>query len=71
MQVLRGTKREVTLYQWNEKLEKAKKRLSDSKECNRKFGDNENWIIEDEAKVKEIETSILRVIAYMDKNNIK
>ncbi len=32
MQILRGTKREITLMQWNEQLEKAKKRLEDSKE---------------------------------------
>ena len=31
MQVLRGTKREVTLMLWNEQLEKAKKRLEESK----------------------------------------
>lgn len=47
MQVLRGTKREITLFQWNEKLLKAEKRLADSKECFRRFGDNEDWIVED------------------------
>ena len=32
MQVLKGTKREITLMLWNEQLEKAKKRLEESKE---------------------------------------
>ena len=71
MQILRGSKREITLHQWNEKLKKAKKRLEDSKECNRRFGDNEEWIIEDEAKIEEIENQISQVIKYMDKHNIK
>ena len=33
MQVLKGTKREITLMLWNEQLEKAKKRLEESKKC--------------------------------------
>ena len=71
MQILRGTKREITLFQWNEKLQKAEKRLEESKECHRKFGDNTDWIIEDEAKVKEIKEQIIKVVAYMDNHNIK
>ncbi|GFI17442.1 hypothetical protein IMSAGC009_02613 [Lachnospiraceae bacterium] len=73
MQILRGTKREITLMQWNEQLEKAKKRLEDSKECYRRFGDEDSkqWIIEDEQKVAEIEHQIKEVIAYMDTNCIQ
>lgn len=71
MQILRGSKREITLMEWNEQLEKAKKRLSDSKKCNELYGDNEDWIIEDEKKVREIEKQIQEVIEYMDKHNIK
>ena len=71
MQILRGTKREITLFQWNEKLEKAKKRLKDSKKCNELYGDNEDWIVEDEKKVKEIEKNMQEVIEFMDKNNIQ
>ena len=33
MQILRGTKRQITLMEWNEQLEKANKRLDNSKEC--------------------------------------
>lgn len=73
MQILRGSKREITLMQWNEELEKAKKRLEDSKECYRRFGDEDSkqWIAEDEQKVAEIEQKIKNVIAYMDAHNIQ
>ena len=71
MQILTGTKRQITLMQWNEKLEKAQKRLNDSKKCHELYGDHEDWIAEDETKVKEIEKHIQHVTEYMDKNNIK
>ena len=72
MQILTGTKREITLMQWNEQLAKAEKRLEDSKECYRRFGDDDSkqWIEEDQAKVDEIKQSIKEVIEYMDKHNI-
>lgn len=67
------TKRETTLIQWNERLEKAKKRLEDSKKCYELFKDEDSkqWIAEDEKKVKEIEQRIKEVIDFMDENNIK
>lgn len=73
MQVLKGTKREITLMLWNEQLEKAKKRLENSKECYRRFGDEDSkqWIAEDEQKAAEIEQKIEKVIAYMDAHNIQ
>ncbi len=73
MQVLIGTKRQITLMEWNEQLEKAKKRLENSKECYRRFGDEDSkqWIAEDEQKVAEIEQKIENVIAYMDAHNIQ
>lgn len=71
MQILRGSKREITLMQWNEQLGKAKKRLEDSKKCHELYGDNKEWIEEDENKVKEIERHIQEVTEYMDKNNIE
>ncbi len=73
MQILRGTKRDITLIQWNEQLAKAKKRLEDSKECYRLFDDEDSkqWIAEDEQKVAEIEQKIEKVIAYMDAHNIQ
>lgn len=73
MQVLTGTKREITLKLWNEQLEKAKRKLEESKECYRLFGDEDSkqWIAEDEKKVAEIEQKIKEVIDFMDANNIK
>ena len=73
MQVLRGTKREITLMQWNEQLAKAEKRLDDSRECYRRFCDDDSkqWIAEDEKKVAEIKRHIEEVTKYMDNHNIK
>jgi hypothetical protein len=73
MQILRGSKREITLMQWDEQLKKAEKRLEDSKECYRRFGDEDSkkWIEEDEKKVSEIKQSIKEVTEFMDKNNIQ
>ena len=71
MQILKGSKREITLMQWNERLAKAEKKLADSKKCHELFGDNEEWVIEDEKEVKEIKQHIKEVIEFMDKHGIK
>lgn len=73
MQILRGTKREITMMQWNELLEKAEKRLADSEECYRRFGEQSDldMVNEDKAKVAEIKANIKEVIAYMGKHGIK
>ena len=72
MQILTGTKRQITMMEWNEQLAKAEKRLEDSKECYRRFGDDDSkqWIEEDQAKVDKIKQSIKEVTEYMDKHNI-
>lgn len=58
---------------WNEHLEKAKKSLEESKECYRRFGDDDSkqWIEEDQRKVDEIEQEIKEVIDFMNDHNIK
>ncbi len=71
MQILRGSKRETTLMEWNELLERANKNLDSSIKCNELYGDNEEWISEDKAKIKEIEKQIKEVTEYMDNHNIK
>ena len=73
MQILRGTKREITLCQWNEQLEKAEKKLADSKKCYELYRDSDSkqWIAEDEENVSKIRKQIKEVIAYMDAHNIK
>lgn len=66
------TRREQTLIEWNRVLEKAKKRLEDSKKCYELFGDDDSkrYIEEDEKKVKEIEGKIKKVILFMNEQGI-
>jgi len=73
MTVLRGTKREITLMEWDEVLAKAEKKLADSKKCYELYGDNDSkqWIEEDEKKVAKIKQQIKEVTEFMDKHNIK
>lgn len=73
MQILRGTKRQITLMEWNERLAKAEKRLADSKKCYELYGDDDSkqWIEEDQAKVDKIKQQIQEVIAFMDAHNIQ
>jgi len=70
MQVLKGTKREITIMLWDEQIAKAKKRLADSKKCFELYGDNEDWIAEDEKKIDELEQRKREAIAYMDEHGI-
>lgn len=73
MQVLTGTKREITMMEWNEVLAKAEKKLADSEECYRRFEDDDSkqWIEEDKAKVAKIKKDIAEVVQFMDDHNIK
>ena len=73
MQILTGTKRKITLMQWNEQLEKAKKRLEESKKCYELYGDDDSkqWIAEDEKKVADIEKKIKEVVEFMEEHDIK
>lgn len=71
MQVLKGTKREITLMLWNEQLQKAEKKLAESRECQKRFGDHEDWVRKDEQKVEEIKQNMQEVVEYMNKHNIR
>lgn len=73
MQVLTGTKREITMMEWTEVLAKAEKKLADSEECYRRFEDDDSkqWIEEDKAKVAKIKKDIAEVVQFMDDHNIK
>ena len=46
MQILKGTKREITLLEWNEVLAKAEKSLAESKKCYELYGDDDSkqWV---------------------------
>ena len=70
MQVLTGTKREITIMLGDEQIAKAKKRLADSKKCFELYGDNEDWITEDEKNLAELEHRKREAIAYMDEHGI-
>lgn len=73
MQIITGSKRKITLMQWDEQLAKAKKSLEESKKCYELYKDEDSkqWIAEDEQKVAEIEQHIKEVIVFMDEHNIK
>lgn len=73
MQIMRGSRRENTLLEWNELLSKAEKRLADSKKCYELYGDEDskNWIEEDTKKVEKIKNQIAEVINRMDKLGTK
>ncbi len=73
MQILKGTKREITLMEWGEVLAKAEKSLEESKECFSRFGDEDSkkWIENDQKKVDKIKQQIAEVIEFMDKHNIR
>lgn len=72
MQILRGTKREITMMEWNEVLAKAEKKLSDSKKCYELYGDEDRkqWIAEDEAAVNKVKKQIEEVVSFMNAHNI-
>lgn len=69
MQILKGTKREITLLEWNEVLAKAEKSLAESKKCYELYGDDDSkqWVEEDTAKVNHIKQQIKEVTDFMDK----
>jgi predicted SAM-dependent methyltransferase len=72
MQVMNmiGNKYEITMYEWYEILAKAEKRLQESIECNKRFGDNEDWITEDTEKVEKIKNDIEQVKQKLESMNI-
>ena len=65
-----GNKYEITMYEWYEILAKAEKRLQESIECNKRFGDNEDWITEDTEKVEKIKNDIEQVKQKLESMNI-
>lgn len=73
MQILRGTKREITIMQWEEQLKRAKKRLEDSRKCYELFGgeDDKQRVVEDEQRVSEIEQKMKKAIDFMEEHGIK
>lgn len=73
MQVLTGTKREITMMEWQEQLGKYMKRANDSMECFRLYHGLDDLIhlSEDCEKLIELCNQIEEVIEFMDKNDIQ
>ena len=73
MEILTGTKRQINVKLWKERLEKHVKRLNDSMECFRRFEDADDLehLIEDCEKLAEIAKQAKKAIEYMDYNNIR
>jgi DNA gyrase/topoisomerase IV subunit A len=72
MTVLTGTKREITLAQWTEIIEKNINRMNNSMEGFRRFKDEDSliFLIEDCEQIIGNAKKLLEVIEYMDINNI-
>lgn len=73
MQILRGTRREITLMEWQEQLEKCMKRANDSMECFRRFHESDDLLhlSEDCEKLLEICKHAKEAIDFMDAHGIK
>ena len=73
MQVMMGTKRENTISQWKEILEKYMKRANDSMKCFRRFEEAGylEHLIEDCEKILENAKQAKKAIEFMDYNGIK
>lgn len=66
-----GNKYEITVFEWFEQLAKAEKRLDESIECNRRFGNNEEWIVEDTERVNKIKSDIEEIKLKLESMNIQ
>ena len=73
MKIMTGTRREITITQWQEEIEKHIKRANDSMECFRRFKDSDSleFLIEDCQKIIENASHAREAINYMDTNNIQ
>ena len=68
MQIITGTRREVTIMLWREQIEKHMKRANDSMECFRRFSeaDDLDHLIEDCEKIIENAQRAREAIVNMD-----
>lgn len=65
-----GNKYEITVFEWYELLAKAEKRLEESTECNNRFGDHMEWVIEDTNKVYKLKEDIEELKSKLNSMNI-
>lgn len=68
MQVITGSRREVTVKLWEEQLEKQVKRLNNSMECFRRFHEDSDaeHIMEDAKRLAEIAEGAKNAIYQLD-----
>lgn len=73
MQIITGTRRQITILLWREELEKNMKRANDSMECFRRFSeaDDLEHLIEDCERVLENARAAKKAIEHMDYIGIK
>ena len=73
MQVLTGTKREITIMEWQEQLDKYMKRANDSMECFKLWHNTDDLLNlqEDCKKLIELCSHTKEVIEFMDAYGIK
>ena len=73
MKVLSGTKREVTLMQWKEVVDKYTTRANDSAKCFQNFGDISSleMLIEDCEKLLENAKNAKKAIEFMNAHGTK
>lgn len=73
MQVMTGTKREITIQLWEEQIERHIKRANDSMECFRRYhgADDLERLIESCEKVIENAKHAKEAIEFMDLHDIK
>ena len=73
MQVLTGSKREITIMEWREQIEKHVKRANDSMECFRRFSDADSLerLIEDCKQIIYYSQHTKEAIEFMDLHDIK
>lgn len=73
MQIITGTKREISVFLWKEAIEKYMKRANDSMECFRRFEEASDLehLIDDCEKILENARQAKKAIEFMDYNGIK
>lgn len=72
MQILKGTKRQITIMQWKEQIRKYAKRANDSIKCFELYNETDDldMLVEDCEKLIEIAKNAKKAIEFMDKNKI-
>ena len=73
MQIIIGTKREITVMQWREVLEKHMERANNSMECFRRFSEASDLehLVEDCEKLLETAKNAQKAVEYMDSQGIR